>query len=88
MNKSVTLNAAALVLSDWTKLYNKEVILNADCTFFPEFKNVKCVIKNVQRSKSNAGLFIISVIIKRRNKAPKAMQVDSGMAGLTVTVVK
>lgn len=83
-----TLNAKSLALSDWTKLYNKEVILNADCTFFPEFKHIKCVIKDVKRSKSNRDLFVISINIKRRNRKDKTMQVDSGMTGLTVTLTK
>lgn len=83
------LKAKNMVLSDWVKLYGKDVTLNADCNLFPKFKYIRCTIKLAERSKSNTNVFIVSIIIKSKNnrRNGKLMKVDSGMNGLTVEYI-
>lgn len=80
-----TLKAKNMTLSDWTSLYGREATLDATCTLFPEFKNIKGVIKSASRSKQNPNVFIIYINIKKQNDTVKQIKVDSGMSGLTVT---
>lgn len=82
------LKAKNMVLSDWIKLYGKDVTLTAACNLFPEFKDIRCTVKSAERSKSNTNIFIVSIIIKSKNnrRTGKSMKVDSGMTGLTVEI--
>lgn len=75
-----------MTYSDWSSLYNKKVILDADCSLFPEFNNIKCTIKNIKRSKTNSSLYIIEVETVRKGRV-KRISADSGMNGLVVTVL-
>lgn len=81
------LKASNMVLADWVGLYGQNVILNATCSLFPEFKNIKCKILSVSRSKSNLNVLIIYIKVKKKNGSMKNMKVDSGMTGLTVTPI-
>lgn len=80
------LKAKDMALADWAGLYGKDVTLSADCNLFPEFKDIRCSVKSAARSNSDASVFVVSVIIKSKNKRRdgKRMKVDSGMTGLTV----
>lgn len=73
-----------MVLSDFVSIYNKEVILNANCTLFPEFKNIRGKIKSAVRSKSNSSLYILEIETSRRGKR-KRIKVDTGMNELTIS---
>lgn len=81
------LKAKDMSLADWVKLYGKDVVLSADCSLFPEFKDIRCSVKSAVRSNSNRGVFVVSVIIKSENRRRdgKRMKIDSGMTGLTVS---
>lgn len=83
----ITLKASELVMSDWVKLYNKRVIMSANCTYFPEFNNQHCIIKSVKRSKSNSDLFIVSVIIETKTGKTRKLDIDSGMRDLVIKIV-
>lgn len=82
-----TFKASNMLLADWVGLYGRDVILNATCNIFPEFKNIKCKILSVSRSKSNLNVFIIYIKVKKKNGSIKNMKVDSGMTGLTITPI-
>lgn len=82
------IKAKDMSLSDWAKLYGKDVTLSASCSLFPEFKDIRCTVKSAARSKSSTNVFVVSVIIKSENKRRdgKKMKVDSGMTGLTIRI--
>lgn len=82
------LKAKDMSLSDWSKLYEKDVTLSASCSLFPEFKDIRCTVKSAVRSNSNTNVFVVSIIIKSENKRRngKKMKVDSGMTGLTIRI--